>query len=69
MARFVIQSTLDFQFVAFDPRTRMVGWTSSLAAVMCYGVVDDEQTAQEMAAEYCDRGCFQIVDLDSDLRG
>jgi hypothetical protein len=68
VSRLIIQSTVDFQFLAFDPRTRSVGWTSSLLSALTFGVVCDEETAQEMASEYCDRGAFQILDIDHDYR-
>jgi len=64
MARLVVQSTIDFQFLAFLPTTSSIGWTPSLQTALLYGVAPDAEHAQQIAMDYATPGCYVIVDLD-----
>lgn len=64
MARLLIQSTIDHQFLHWSPVTGSVTWTPSLHTALAYGIADDMEQVAQLAEDYCDGGAFVVVDLD-----
>ena len=65
MARLLIQSTVDFQFLHWSPVSGSVAWTPSLHQALAYGCIDDFEQVQQLTEDYCDRGCWVLIDLDN----
>jgi hypothetical protein len=64
MARLLIQSGRNFQFLHSCPHTGDVAWTPSLSLALRYGLIDDEEQAVQMLDDHCDKGSCVVVDLD-----
>jgi hypothetical protein len=64
MARYLIQSGRNFQFLHSCPHTGDVAWTPSLALALRNGVIDDEEQVAQMLEDHCDKGTCTVVDLD-----
>ncbi len=64
MARLLIQSAIDHQFLHWSPVSGSVAWTPSLATALCYGIADDAEQVQQLVEDYCE-GPFVVVDLDN----
>lgn len=64
--RLLIQSARTFQFLHASPVTGEVGFTPSLLTALEFGTVPDWEQANEMAAEWFDRGQAVVIDLDAD---
>lgn len=65
MARFLIQSTIDFHFLHSSPINGDVAWTPSLMTALVYGLVEDEEHVAQLTQDHCDRGAFMVIDLDN----
>lgn len=66
MARLLIQSSRNFQFLHACPHTGDVAWTPSLALAIRTGVIDDHEQAAQMLEDHTDSGSCFVVDLDQD---
>lgn len=67
MARYLIQSAIDFQFLHASPVTGEVSWTPSLATAIRFGTVSEADQVAELMADHCDHGAALVVDLDADV--
>lgn len=65
MARLLIQSTVDFQFLHWSPVSGSVAWTPSFHQAAAYGLIEEEEQVQQLVDDYCDRGCWILIDLDN----
>jgi hypothetical protein len=65
MARYVIQNTVTGEFLCFRAQAKSVGWSAFLAAAILNGVTTDEEEVQQLIDDYCDRGCYTVIDLDA----
>jgi len=64
MARLLIQSAIDHQFLHWSPVTGSVAWTPSLATALVYGVADDMDQVAQLVEDNCE-GPYSVVDLDN----
>lgn len=64
MARLLIQSAIDHQFLHWSPVSGSVAWTPSLATALVYGIADDIDQVQQLVEDNCD-GPYAVIDLDN----
>ena len=64
MARLLIQSAIDHQFLHWSPVTGSVAWTPSLATALVYGVADDIDQVAQLVDDNCE-GPYVVVDIDN----
>lgn len=69
MARLLIQSTVDHQFLHWSPVSGSVAWTPSLHTALAYGIAEDAEQVSQLVEDYCDGGAYVVVDLDRLPRG
>lgn len=65
MSRFLIQSTIDHQFLHWSPVVGDVTWTPSLHTALVYGLAEDEEQVQQLVSDHCDGRAYVVVDLDN----
>ena len=63
MSRYLIQSTVDWQFIHSSPINGDVTWTPSLTTALAYGRIDDLDQVAQIAEDHCDRNYYVVVDL------
>jgi len=66
MARYLIQSCVNYEFLHSDPRTGDVTFTPSLAIAIRHGIVEDLDQVAQLIEDHCDRGLTMVIDLDFD---
>lgn len=68
MSRFLIQSAETFCYLHSSPMSGDVQWTPSLVTALRHGLIFDEDEAQQMKTDHCDRTAI-VIDLDAELGG